>query len=73
MKSDDDRVLVPPQWTWRTFPRRYLLAIMTFFGFFHLYVLRVNMSIAIVAMNSNQTRIDANGSIYLVRPSRHWR
>ncbi|XP_046451668.1 sialin-like isoform X1 [Daphnia pulex] len=53
----------PPEWTWMSFPRRYLIAIMAFFGFFNIYSLRVNLSIAIVAMTENRTTIHANGTI----------
>lgn len=57
----------PPEWTWMSFPRRYLIAIMAFFGFFNIYSLRVNLSIAIVAMTENRTTIHANGTIGYVR------
>lgn len=60
-------VVNPPEWTWKTFPRRYLLVIVAFFGFLHVYVLRVNMSIAIVAMTSNQTQWHSNGTVQYVR------
>uniref|UniRef100_A0A0P4Y9Z8 Sialin n=1 Tax=Daphnia magna TaxID=35525 RepID=A0A0P4Y9Z8_9CRUS len=53
----------PPTWTWTSFPRRYLIAVMAFFGFFNIYSLRVNLSIAIVAMTENRTTIHANGTI----------
>ena len=47
-------------------PRRYLIAFLGFFGFLHVYLLRVNMSFAIVAMTSNNSRIDSNGTTYYV-------
>ncbi|KZS00898.1 putative Vesicular glutamate transporter 2 [Daphnia magna] len=53
----------PPTWTWTSFPRRYLIAVMAFFGVFNIYSLRVNLSIAIVAMTENRTTIHANGTI----------
>jgi len=43
-------------------PRRYVLALAGFFGFFHVYVLRVNLSIAIVAMTSNRSTTHPNGT-----------
>ncbi len=60
-------MLSPPSWKWTSFPRRYLIAIMAFFGFFNIYSLRVNLSIAIVAMTENRTTIHANGTIGYVR------
>jgi len=45
----------PPAWTFKTFPRRYIVAVLAFFGFFNIYSLRVNLSIAIVAMTGNRT------------------
>ncbi|KAG1655419.1 Vesicular glutamate transporter 3 [Nymphon striatum] len=44
-------------------PKRYILAIMSFLGFFNVYALRVNLSIAIVAMVSNTTTVLDNGTI----------
>ncbi len=40
---------------------------MAFFGFFNIYSLRVNLSIAIVAMTENRTTIHSNGTIGYVR------
>lgn len=42
-------------------PRRYVVAIMAFFGFCNVYALRVNLSVAIVAMTSNYSHIE-NGT-----------
>lgn len=42
-------------------PRRYVVATMAFFGFCNVYALRVNMSVAIVAMTTNYTYIE-NGT-----------
>ena len=39
-------------------PARYVLAIMGFFGFCNMYALRVNLSIAIVAMVNDSTSAD---------------
>ena len=47
-------------------PRRYVVAVMGFFGFFHLYVLRVNLSIAIIAMTANRSSTDSNGTVTYV-------
>ena len=37
------------------FPRRYLVAILSFFGLVNIYALRVNLSVAIVDMVANKT------------------
>lgn len=39
---------------------------MGFFGFFMIYALRVNLSIAIVAMTENKTVVFENGTEYYV-------
>ena len=44
-------------------PKRYLLAILSFFGFLNVYALRVNLSVALVAMVSNRTVTDSSGNI----------
>ncbi|XP_055339424.1 sialin-like isoform X2 [Paramacrobiotus metropolitanus] len=41
-------------------PARYILVILAFFGFFNLYALRVNLSVAIVAMVGNAPSLNAN-------------
>lgn len=38
-----------------TFPKRYILVIMTFLGFMNMYALRVNLNVAIGAMVNNHT------------------
>ena len=43
-----------------SFPKRYILAIMTFLGFMNMYALRVNLNVAIGAMVNNHT-ISQNG------------
>lgn len=43
-----------------TFPKRYILVIMTFLGFMNMYALRVNLNVAIGAMVNNHT-IQAKG------------
>ena len=47
----------------RCIPHRYLIAISFFFGFLNVYVTRVNFSIAIVAMTSNVSKTDSNGTV----------
>ena len=57
----------PPKWTWWPIPRRYLVAVLGFFGFVHVYLLRVNMSFAIVAMTANHSIVDPiNGTVSYV-------
>lgn len=56
----------PPGWTWWPLQRRYLVAILGFFGFIHIYLLRVNMSFAIVAMTANYSVVDQNGTVTYV-------
>lgn len=46
---------------WRK--RRYLVVLMAFFGFFNVYALRVNLSVAIVAMTENRTVTYPNGTV----------
>lgn len=48
-------------------PRRYLMAVMSFFGFLVFYIYRVNLSLAIVAMTANRTLTHNNGTEYYVR------
>ena len=50
----------------RCMPKRYLLAILSFFGFFNVYCLRVDLSVALVAMTNNHTRVRYDGSEYAV-------
>lgn len=45
---------------WRK--RRYLVVLMGFFGFFNVYSLRVNLSVAIVAMTEPKN-VTENGTI----------
>lgn len=42
--------------------RRYVVAVLAFFGFFNVYSLRVNLSIAIVSMTENRTVVHENGT-----------
>ena len=50
----------------RCMPKRYMLAILSFFGFFNVYCLRVNLSVALVAMTNNHTMVRYDGTEYLV-------
>ena len=50
----------------KEFPRRYLLLVLSFFGLFHVSLLRGNLSVAVVAMKSNQTIKDSNGTETIV-------
>jgi ACS family sodium-dependent inorganic phosphate cotransporter len=46
--------------------RRYVVAIMAFFGLFNLYTLQSNLSIAIVVMTENKTIVlDDNSVVYV--------
>lgn len=50
--------------TWKFWKkRRYVVVLMAFFGFFNVYALRVNLSVAIVAMTENRTVDHGNGTI----------
>ncbi|EDW67516.1 sialin [Drosophila virilis] len=50
--------------TWRFWRKqRYIVVLLAFFGFFNVYSLRVNLSVAIVAMTENRTVVDADGNI----------
>lgn len=63
VNGDSATHIRPPTWRWSSFPRRYLIAILAFFGFFNIYSLRVNLSIAIVAMTENKTITHIDGTI----------
>jgi len=43
--------------------RRYIVALLAFFGFCNIYMLRVNLSVAVVAMTSNRTHTYPNGTV----------
>ncbi|UYV71570.1 hypothetical protein LAZ67_8003713 [Cordylochernes scorpioides] len=42
--------LVAPENWWQRIPKRHVIAIMAFFGFFNVYALRVNLSVTILPM-----------------------
>lgn len=44
------------------FPRRYVVCVLTFFGLFMLFAMRINLSIAIVAMTTSHSVILENGT-----------
>lgn len=50
---------------WKT--KRYLVAVLALFGFFNVYALRANLSIAIVDMTQLKNVTLENGTIVLVR------
>lgn len=43
--------------------RRYLIVLLTFIGFVNLYTLRINLSVAIVAMTENRTVEHSDGTV----------
>ncbi len=47
--------------------RRYVVASLAFFGFCVIYMLRVNLSVAIVAMTAEKPHQADNGTITIVR------
>ncbi|KAK9511341.1 hypothetical protein O3M35_000010 [Rhynocoris fuscipes] len=54
--------------TWKFWRRRrHIVALLAFFGFFNVYSLRVNLSVAIVAMNSPRNISDTNATYREVR------
>lgn len=56
----NDPQLVDPTPFWRR--RRYFVVAMAFCGLFNVYALRVNLSVAIVAMTENRTVVHDDGS-----------
>jgi len=50
-------------------PKRYLVAFLSFLGFVNVYSLRVNLSVALVAMVSNKTGFHPNGTRYVISPA----
>ncbi|XP_015837364.1 vesicular glutamate transporter 3 [Tribolium castaneum] len=60
-----------PKWMfWKK--RRYVVAVLAFFGFFNAYALRANLSIAIVAMTENKTTVLENGTTIQEPPEFDW-
>ncbi|XP_068081868.1 vesicular glutamate transporter 1 [Anabrus simplex] len=62
LTEDDGEKSLGAQWCfWRR--RRYVLAVLAFLGFINLYTLRINLSVAIVAMTTpHHTRLE-NGTV----------
>lgn len=53
----------PLSWKfWRK--RRYVVVFLSFLGFFNVYSLRVNLSVAIVAMTENRTMFNETSGTY---------
>lgn len=68
-KSDLDEEF--PVWKfWKK--RRYVVALMAFFGFFNVYSLRVNLSIAVVAMTQDRSETLPNGTNITLGPEFDW-
>lgn len=60
-----------PVATWQFWKqRRYVVALLAFFGFFNIYSLRVNLSIAIVAMTEKKSITLPNGTTSYVSISK---
>lgn len=51
--------------------KRYLIAVLAFFGFANVYALRVNLSVAIVVMTSNYTVNSPHGPVVVVSSTTH--
>ncbi|XP_055627263.1 vesicular glutamate transporter 2-like [Toxorhynchites rutilus septentrionalis] len=66
MKSVDvnklsDGIEAPLWMFWKR--RRYVVVLMAFLGFLNAYTMRVNLSVAIVAMTANRTILHENGTV----------
>lgn len=53
------------------FKKRYLIVFLAFLGFFNLYMMRVDLSVAIVAMTKNVTVELEDGSV-ITKPNFDW-
>ncbi len=51
----------------QTIPKRYLLSLLAFFGFFNAYILRSNLSIAIIPMVKTTIHISPN-NVSIIQP-----
>ncbi|XP_055604465.1 sialin-like [Uranotaenia lowii] len=61
LKTSDG--IAAPMWMfWKR--RRYIVVLMAFLGFMNVYTMRVNLSVAIVAMTENRTIVDADGGVH---------
>ena len=54
------------------FPKRYFVALMTFFGFALVYMLRVSLSVAIVDLTRNKINALSNGTVEVAKPDYDW-
>lgn len=71
MESPKNGAKSDPRWKfWKK--RRYVVAAMSFCGFFNVYILRVNLSVAIVAMTENRTVTAENGTEINIGPEFEW-
>nr|XP_003706045.2 PREDICTED: vesicular glutamate transporter 2 isoform X1 [Megachile rotundata] len=60
VKYEDE---LAPSWRfWKK--RRYIVGVLAFLGFFTSYILRVNLSVAIVAMTEKHKKVDESGNVY---------
>lgn len=62
-----DGISAPLWMFWKR--RRYTVVFLAFFGFFNVYSLRVNLSVAIVAMTENRTIQHPDGTVGYVSAS----
>ncbi|RZB41338.1 MFS 1 and/or Sugar tr domain containing protein [Asbolus verrucosus] len=70
-KTHPIRTKVYPNWMfWKK--RRYVVATLAFLGFFNVYALRANLSIAIVAMTETKNVTLDNGTIITTKPEFDW-
>jgi len=53
-----------------TFPKRYLLSLLAFFGFFNAFVLRSNLSIAIVPMIKSNVHLLSTNTTVIIKKKR---
>ena len=61
------------RWYQQPVKRRYVVASLAFLGFCCVYMLRVNLSVAIVAMTANRTHTEDNGTIAVVSTVTVWK
>eukprot|EP00112_Aurelia_sp_Birch-Aquarium-sp1_P008847 Seg1986.2 transcript_id=Seg1986.2/GoldUCD/mRNA.D3Y31 product="Vesicular glutamate transporter 1" protein_id=Seg1986.2/GoldUCD/D3Y31 len=52
--------------------KRHLIALLSFFGFFNVYCLRVDLSITLVAMTNRHTRVTLMGEEWTAEPEFDW-
>ena len=54
-------------WCCPCIPKRYLIAILAFFGLVNTLAMRIDLSVAIIDMVENKTSIDSNGTKFVVK------